>query len=249
MNKGIFLIHEAKRIIDAANLVGLRLRAFGRIGVAISCGLQDINTRDIDLFGQKIKEDVLIHFFEKQGFKYEYPFPGMFIFQKKIKNDFLLKVDVYIKELKFAFKIPGPFSPSDQYTIPITQLFLSKLYFSDDDWSVKEQEDLKNILRTHQLCFEYSNRKCRNITKNISFQFIQLKILQKTWCGNPESYANFSFCEKKLETLLQDINSDSVVKEKIEYILEFIRRSPKNCPYKVGKCLHIGSPNIVEDAS
>lgn len=227
------LIQIAKEIIDKADSKGLALKAFGRIGVAIACGMEQIETQDIDLFSLDAQENHLIRFFKEIEYPHKRVLPGMMVFWN---NDKTVKVDVYLKELVFAFKIPGPFSPSNQYTIPITQLFLSKLYFSDEDWSDKEKNDLVNILRTHQI----------GRLKNP--QIIQIELLQETWCCNSDGFANFSFCEKKLLKLLEKCDDEPEVREKIEYILEVIRKTPKKCPYKIGKCFHYGSPNVVEDA-
>lgn len=226
------LIQIAKNIIDSANSNGFNLKAFGRIGVALSCELNSIETSDIDLFGTDIKEDLLIKFFEKIGFRNKSVMPVLIKFWN---DDRSVIVDVYLNELTFAFTIPGPFEPSGQYTIPITQLFLSKLYFNDKQWSKKDKEDLISILRTHDFGRDKHSDK------------IQLGILQDIWCCNSDSHAIFTFCEKKLIALIEYCD-DECVKEKIEYLLEFIRKTPKKCPYKFGKSIHYGSPNDVEDA-
>lgn len=229
------LINIAKHIIDKANSKGIKLRAFGRIGVAISCKMEEIDTQDIDLFGSDIKVDLLSQFFREIGFPHKkYNNAGCYNFYS---SDNSLRLDVYLNELVFAYKVPGPFFPTGQYTIPVTQLFLSKLYYSDENkWKEKSRQDLIDILRTHQI------GRCKD------YQSIQIGILQETWCYNTDSYKIFSFCENKLIEILKICEEDSNVTSKIEYLLEIIRITPKNCPYKVGKCLKIGHPHKVEAA-
>ena len=226
------LIQIAKDIISKANSKGFYLKAIGRIGVALSCGKSDVETSDIDLFGIGIKEDLLIQFFRANGFPRRRVYPDSIFFWN---NDGSVEVDVYLNVLRFAFTIPGPFQPCGDFTIPITQLFLSKLYISDRNWRDNDKQDLISILQSH------------DIGKRKDWNTIQIGILQDIWCCNSDSYTIFSFCEKKLLSLAEFCDDDSI-KEKIEYLLDVIRKTPKKCPYKFGKSIHYGSPNEVEDA-
>lgn len=229
------LLNCAKLIIELAKKNNIDLRLFGRLAVAYHCDLKAIETKDIDLVGCNSQSGKIHRFFRSIGFNCESadPYPGGILCRFDNRK---LKVDVYEGDLLFNFKIPKPYyTDTNGLTIPVTQLFLSKIMCND--FTVKDRKDVIYLLRTHKIGNQDDNETIRR------------NVLRQVWCFGCDGWEWADVALKNLKDVFDATcpDTDLDVRKKIVNLQKLINETKKTCCWLTGKALHIHNIKLVEE--
>ena len=213
----------AKAIVNAAAKNNIKLRLFGSVAVKIHCkdmisGSKPSN--DIDLVADISQLIHVNEFFNRLGCKLDNSSPNFYLNGEHrtyiISRDLYntgndLIIDVYFGDLIFNHKIPHPyFDPSDEYTIPITQLLLSKLAIVELDEN--DISDICSILLNHQINGKKGNES------------IYIESIEKSLCTGFSGWCLTQTCLKNLHLITENLKRFNVEQGVLEIIMDRINK-------------------------
>ena len=156
--KRIDPVEEVKRIIGAAEKVGVTLRAIGGLAIRLHChGKHSAHTRDyhdIDVFGLMPQHHEIVSVFEKLGYSSNVEFNLDSLSYGRLQfigRGDIAKVDVFLDKFKMEHTLDFRSRIRlDDVTIPITDLMLTKLQIGNK-LEPKDEKDIVAILEDHDL--------------------------------------------------------------------------------------------------
>lgn len=236
--KADFLTKLAKRLIDGASEQKIELRTFGGIGVRAHCPGIGGNTLvnrpyknyDLDLVAEASRIVSVHHFMLGSGFKMaefgEYPGGEYRLYDWRPNGKTACTVDIYFGRLRFNHEVPSPYFDQDnQYTLPITQLLLSKLAIVE--LNEKDEIDIVSILAEHQL----GDLPGKEV--------LQTPVLRKVWCRGWKSWGTARTCLLNVRAVRDYVGSLSYAEElrrqvceKLDDLERLILQCPKSLSWK-----------------
>jgi hypothetical protein len=198
-----FLTTCAQAFVDLASRLGLKLRVMGGVAARIRCPNMGANgfarpfhRNDIDfvadasqiaslndlMLGSRCVLKVTHQYWGGEHRRYEY----------RSEQGINLAVDVYFGLLRFNHEIPEPyFSEASRYTIPITQLLLSKLAIVE----IREVDmrDAAAILAEHSI--GYNNDR----------DVLRPRVLLKAWCTGCSGWGLAKTCANNIAAIRQHV--------------------------------------------
>lgn len=234
------LVSFSKKIIKLAAKDNLELRIFGSVGVSILCNpsnnvleWKDLSIRDID-FIAKIEQiediDKLLSNIKFVLMETQFSTNGEHRIYIGASSNYGsdIKIDIFFGNLTFNHRIPKPyFDTNFKYTLPPTQLLLSKL--SIVKIVEKDVKDIIYLLAFHKYGDDY----------------IDEDMLKRVWCSNTKAWGLCRTCIKSIKTVKNYLNENEnhyssvkvVVEDRLEYLLNIIRHSNKSLSWKIRACI------------
>jgi hypothetical protein len=236
--KADFLAKLAKALIDGATEQKIELRTFGGIGVRTHCqGLggnaladRSYKNYDLDLVADASRIPSVHRFMLGSGLDMadfgEYPGGEYRLYKWQRSGRTACTIDIYFGRLRFNHEVPSPYFDKDnEYTVPITQLLLSKLAIVE--LNEKDKIDIVSILAEHQL------------GNSAGKEILQIPILRKVWCRGWKSWGTARTCLLNVRAVRDYVRSLSYAEEllgqvceKLDDLEKLILQRPKSLSWK-----------------
>lgn len=238
------VLQAARLLIEGASEHGLRLRAFGGIAVRIRCPQLVENgfgsrvfKNDIDLVGDSAQMLAVDDFlrnskFLSAGTPNYYAGGDYWGYEYRPNNNTVITLGSYFGKLRFNHPIPFPYFHRDSpYTIPLTQLLLSKL--SIVELKHKDFLDLYSILAEHPIG-----------TMEASDEVIHSPTLQHVWGKGLAGWRLSKTCGRNLESLRSSLSEFSrtlgisktaqqLISTRLITLQELLEASPKTKLWRI----------------
>jgi hypothetical protein len=162
----------------------------------------------------------------------EYPGGEYRLYKWQPNGETACTIDIYFGRLRFNHEVPSPYFDRDnQYTLPITQLLLSKLAIVE--LNEKDKIDIISILAEHEL----GDSKGKEI--------LQTRILKKVWCRGWKSWGTARTCLLNIHAVRDYVHGllpteelpAMQICEKLDELEGVILKWPKSFSWKVRKLL------------
>lgn len=234
------LICAAKKMVKYASQKNIDLRLFGSVGIGIYCQsngiiIDETCFKDIDFVGKIEQLNKANEVINDLGFTmthFQYSKNGEHRVYKSITGKYSreLSIDIYFGMLTFNHTIPPPyFDNVNKYTIPPTQLLISKLAIVEI--TEKDKKDIALLL--HQLLIGNENT-----TTTIKEGYL-VEILCRScqgWEISQTVIKNLNSVKTYLCNITSIDNSiHNTIMEKIETLTIIIEQSDKSLTWRIRK--------------
>jgi hypothetical protein len=216
--KADFLAKLAKTLIDAAGQQKIELRTFGGVGIRTHCrGIggnalaeRPYKNYDLDLVADFSRLRSVHRFMLASGLKEgeigQYPGGEHRLYKWQSNGKTACTIDIYFGRLRFNHEVPAPyFDKENPYTLPITQLLLSKLAIVE--LTAKDKIDIISVLAEHELGDSEEN------------EVIQMGVLRRVWCRGWESWGTARTCRLNIRAVREYIGTlshiDALLREQV----------------------------------
>lgn len=236
MIKPFTLLTIGKNIINKAHAEGIELRLFGGVGVRACCGsdnplyMQRRGSPDIDFVCNINQIDKVSRLLRNMAIR-PVTAPG---YQRKCEYQTftfesgtdLVRLDIYYGNLEFNHLIPPPYIlPAPRYTIPVTQLFLSKLAIVE----LVEKDAIDILLLL--LKYDFVNGDLSGIDKAVLLNVFTKGI--KGWGLAKTCFENLRKIQIHAEMFVKDIPDRNKLFNKLEVLKLLIADSKKSPLWKL----------------
>ncbi len=225
---------EAKRILDEAKARGITLRLFGGVAVKYHCPSASHRSLqraypDLDFFGTKKQGRLVRKLLLDLGYQPNQRFNALHGTTRLIYEDTVNQrvVDVFLEVFKMCHTLQiGPRLQLDDYTIPITDLLLTKLQVVEVN--EKDVRDLIAILRDHPVVTsvpagEKESIDAGYVAKLCSEDWGLEKTLTLTLKKIPGFFPRYDL----------DAETKRVVEDRVNELLSRISSSPKSLRWRL----------------
>jgi hypothetical protein len=229
------LSDAARMLIAGAKMRGFLLRALGGVGVRIHCQQMDefglserVINNDIDFVSSPLHIDGIDRFFLDSNFSlvgyphvYRQGEHRSYVFLPPSVPKAELHADVYFGTLRFNHTVPRPyFDERTEYTIPISQLLLSKLAIVNLDY--KDILDIAALLAEHE------------IGEGENAEIVQSRELLRAWGRGCSGWGLRKTCALNIIRVRAEIKANislsGMFKAKVCSRLDVLDRLIRHCP-------------------
>ncbi len=225
---------EARRILDEARSRGIVLRLFGGVAVKYHCpgsSHRELQRSypDLDFFGTKKQGRLIRKLLTDMGYEPNQRFNALHGEKRLIYDDPANRrsVDIFLEVFKMCHTLPiGKRLNLDEFTIPITDLLLTKLQIVETN--EKDIRDLTAILHDH----EVEKTVAPSEREAIDAGYIA------NLCSNDWGLQKtVSLTLKKIPAFLSryglDPSSEQLIQTRIQKLLRAIDEAPKGLKWKL----------------
>lgn len=233
------LVKVTKNLINQTSRQNIALRAFGGAGICIHCPRMSENgiarqdrKSDIDLIAKGTQcMFAARQFLSTKGWRSREPsndYTGgshqAFVFELGSEE---FNIDLYCGQLRFNHPVPLPyFDTQNKYTIPLTQLLLSKLaIISLADIDII---DLCALLAEHE------------VSDSDSSEVIQLELLRETWGTGVTGWriwrtclANVNMTRSRLDSIEMTESARQLVSRRLDLLEDTSQRCRKSLCWRL----------------
>lgn len=230
----------ARSLIDGAGAQGIRLRAFGGIGIRIHCpricenGFGPRTHRDVDFVGDgsqtiRLNEFIIASGFRMVGSVHQYPGGELRAYRltRQARRKIECEAHVYYGRLRFNHELPPPYFRDDErYTLPIVQLLLSKLGIVK--MGRADVADIGGLLAEH------------DIVDDDQPETLQVRLLAQAWCAGCAAWPLAKTCLENVVAAKERVRLETgasrsvldAVCDRLERLRTIMVRVPKSCCWK-----------------
>ena len=228
------IAEEARRILEEAKARGVVLRLFGGVAVKYHCPsashreLQRIYP-DLDFFGTKKQGRMVRILFTDLGYQPNQRFNALHGETRLIYEDpgNRRTVDVFLDMFKMCHVLPiGRRLTLDEYTIPITDLLLTKLQIFEAN--EKDIRDLVAILRDHEVEMSHPQGE----TETIDASYV-VDLCSDDWGLQKTITLTLRKIPAFLSRYQLDPSSDQLVQVRVGKLLREVEKGPKTLKWKL----------------
>ncbi len=225
---------EAKRILDEAKARGIILRLFGGVAVKYHCPSASHRSLqraypDLDLFGTKKQGRLIRKLLSDLGYQPNQRFNALHGETRLIYDDPINQrtVDIFLDVFKMCHTFHfGERLALDDYTIPITDMLLTKLQIVEAN--EKDIRDLIAILRDHSV--EASPSPANK--EAIDAGYIG-KLCSSEWGLEKTITLTLKKVTSQLPKYDQDQETVKQVEDRVKRLLEAIEKEPKTLKWRL----------------
>lgn len=225
---------EARRILNEAKSRGIVLRLLGGVAIKYHCPsashreLQR-NYPDLDFFGTKKQGRMIRKLLTDLGYQPNQRFNALHGETRLIYDDMVngRSVDIFLEIFRMCHTLPiGKRLDLDEYTIPITDLLLTKLQIVEAN--EKDIRDLIAILHDHEVKNEVAPPEKEVLDAGYIASLCSDNWgLQRTITGTLRKIPTF------LSHYALDPSSERLIHDRIEKLLKAIDEVPKSLKWKL----------------